>query len=379
MSESVQKSSVDRDAFHRALSQAFLRGQWQNEAARVSGETGIPEVETGLVGPNPGGDPYLWPWSRVRDFLDMSCDIVPEAFTARRSILFNNPGLAKGTTTTINMGIQMIRPGELAWAHRHSISALRFVIEGHPSLCTVVNGEKCPMSAYDLVLTPAWSWHDHQNGAGGPGVWLDVLDGPVVRTLNQLFFENFGPAQQPLANFSGETLAVLKAPDNVLPPTGRPSAGTRMCFPWRDVEPQLLAAARGAGSAYDGAVLEYVDPTTGGSVLPTFGCWAQMLRPGEATKAHRHTSSAVYFVVQGRGRTIVGDRVLEWGPNDCFAVPNWSWHEHQNLSPEAPAILFSVNDIPLIRFLGLYREEPEISISRADRTTGVEGSFMRVP
>ena len=41
-----------------------------------------------------------------------------------------NPGLAKGTTNTINMGIQMIRPGELAWAHRHSISAIRFVIDG---------------------------------------------------------------------------------------------------------------------------------------------------------------------------------------------------------------------------------------------------------
>ncbi len=378
MSESLQEMPVDRDDFHRMLSRAFMRGQWQNETARVSHETGIPEVETGLVGPNAGGEPFLWQWPTVRSFLETSCAVVPEAFTARRALMFNNPGLPKGTTTTINMGIQMIRPGELAWAHRHSISALRFVIEGNPSLCTVVNGERCAMANYDLVLTPAWSWHDHHNGHGGPGIWLDVLDGPVVRMLNQLFFENFGPAQQPLANFPGETLTVLKAPDQVLP-SASSGFGAQMHFPWQEVEPRLHKAAGEQGSLYDGVVLEYVDPKTGGSVLPAFGCWAQMLRPGEATKSHRHTSSAVYFVIGGEGRTIVGDRTLEWGPHDCFAVPNWSWHEHLNRSRDKPALLFSVNDIPLIRYLGLYREEPEISISHAGRAPGDDASFLRMP
>jgi 1-hydroxy-2-naphthoate dioxygenase len=379
MSKGLQSSSVDRDDFHRLLSQAFLRGQWQNETAKASGDAGQAEIATGLVGPKPGGEPHLWQWSTVRSFLETSCEIVPEAFTARRSILFNNPGLAKGTTTTINMGIQMIRSGELAWAHRHSISALRFVTEGHPSLCTVVNGEKCPMSNYDLVLTPAWTWHDHHNGAAASGIWLDVLDGPVVGALNQIFFENFGAARQPLADLAGETLNALRPPENVLPRSARSGAAARICFPWREVEPQLFEASQTAGSPYDGAVLEYFDPETGNSVLPVFSCWAQMLRPGEATKPHRHTSSAVYFVVRGRGRTIVGDKVLEWAPNDCFALPNWSWHEHRNLSSSAPAVLFSVNDVPLVRFLGLYREEPEISISRVDRAMNVEGGFMRAP
>src|SRR5579875_1884592 len=98
MSEGARNLSVDRDHFHRLLSQAFLRGQWQNETAKAAGETGRPTVEAGLVGPKPGGEPHLWQWSAVRNFLETSCEIVPEAFTARRSILFNNPGLAKGTT-----------------------------------------------------------------------------------------------------------------------------------------------------------------------------------------------------------------------------------------------------------------------------------------
>ena len=169
---------------------------------------------------------------------------------------------------------------------------------------------------------------------------------------------------------------MLAAPENVLPPPGR---GARMRFPWREVEPRLLAAARGPGSPYDGVVLEYVDPETGGPALPSLACWAQMLRPGEKTKSHRHTSSAVYHVIRGNGRTVVGDTVLEWGPKDCFAIPNWAWHEHRNLSETSDAALFSVNDVPLIRFLGLYREEPEVSLSRRDGFGRGDGAILRAP
>ena len=361
--------------FHRALARSFMRGQWQNEASRQSGQGGVEEATKGVYGPKPGGQPYLWPWSLVRGFLNQSREAVPKSFTSRRSLLFNNPGLAKGTTATINMGVQLIKPGELAWAHRHSIGALRFVIEGDRSLFTVVNGEKCAMEPNDLVLTPAWTWHDHHNPSAGEGIWLDVLDGPVVNALNQTFFETYGEEQQPLANSAGAGLTMLAAPENVLPPPGQ---GARMHFPWREVEARLREAVRGPGSPYDGVVLEYSDPETGGPALPSLSCQAQMLRPGEKTRSHRHTSSAVYHVVRGHGRTIVGDTVLEWGPRDCFAIPNWAWHEHANLSDTSDAVLFSVNDIPLLRFLGLYREEPEVSIARRREPAG-ENRFMRAP
>jgi gentisate 1,2-dioxygenase/1-hydroxy-2-naphthoate dioxygenase len=101
---------------------------------------------------------------------------------------------------------------------------------------------------------------------------------------------------------------------------------------------------------------------TGGPTLPTLSCWIQLLRPGEQTKKHRHTSSAVYFVAAGEGTTIVGDKALEWTKNDCFAVPNWAWHEHVNRSKSAEALLFSVNDSPIVSAFGHYREEPEVSL-----------------
>lgn len=129
--------------------------------------------------------------------------------------------------------------------------------------------------------------------------------------------------------------------------------------------PQLLALADSEGSPYDGVVLDYVNPMTGGPTLPTLGCSVQLLRPGEETKPHRHTSSAVYFVVHGAGRTTVDGKEIDWKQHDAFVVPNWSWHHHANLSSVDDAILFSANDIPILQPFGLYREEPEISLAAA--------------
>jgi 1-hydroxy-2-naphthoate dioxygenase len=187
----------------------------------------------------------------------------------------------------------------------------------------------------------------------------------VVSALNQTFMEPYGEDRQPPG-------ARLPSPETVLPP---PGAGARMCFPWREAECALSEAAREKGSAYDGITLEYVDPETGAPVLPAHSCWLHLLRPGEATQAHRHTSSAVFHVVRGRGRTKVGDKVLEWGPRDCLAVPNWAWHEHANLSASEDAVLFSVNDTPLVKYLGLYREEPALTIAHG--APRMFGAFLR--
>ena len=102
--------------------------------------------------------------------------------------------------------------------------------------------------------------------------------------------------------------------------------------------------------------MEYLDPATGRSVVPALGCYLQMLRPGVRTRAHRETSSAVYHVVAGTGCTDVDGVRLEWGEGDFFAVPPRALHAHGN-SGAAPAILYSVQDVPLLRALGFYRVE----------------------
>ena len=103
--------------------------------------------------------------------------------------------------------------------------------------------------------------------------------------------------------------------------------------------------------------MNYVNPITGGHVMQTIGASMQLLRPGEKTKAHRHTGSIIYQVAKGSGHSIVAGKRLEWRERDIFCVPSWAWHEHGNASDSEDACLFSFNDLPVIEGLGLYREE----------------------
>lgn len=112
------------------------------------------------------------------------------------------------------------------------------------------------------------------------------------------------------------------------------------------------------GDPFDDLRLEYCDPDTHGSALPTMSAYVQRLRRETKTRAHRHTSSAVYHVIEGEGRTVADDVKLEWAKGDTFAIPTWALHRHEVLGDQ-DALLFSYSDEPAIRALGLLRERAD--------------------
>ena len=81
-----------------------------------------------------------------------------------------------------------------------------------------------------------------------------------------------------------------------------------------------------------------------------------MIRAGVRARAHRQTSSAVYHVVSGSGFTEIEGARHEWGEGDFFAIPPRAAHVHGNPGSE-PAIMYSLQDIPMLRPLGFYRAE----------------------
>ena len=95
-------------------------------------------------------------------------------------LILENPALRgeSRVTNTLFAGIQMIMPGEIAPAHRHVSSAIRFVLDGEGAY-TAVEGEKAFMSPGDFVITANWAPHDHGNPSNKPMLWLDVLDAPA--------------------------------------------------------------------------------------------------------------------------------------------------------------------------------------------------------
>src|SRR5215471_13505031 len=94
----------------------------------------------------------------------------------------------------------------------------------------------------------------------------------------------------------------------------------------------LKTMSDGACDPYDGTLLRYVNPATAGFTYPTMSCEIQLFKAKEKTKVHRHTSTALYHVFKGRGRTAVGEGHLEWKKGDSFVITLWQWHSHENLA-----------------------------------------------
>jgi gentisate 1,2-dioxygenase len=281
---------------------------------------------------------------------------------ARRTVQLINPALMteKSTSRTFQVSIQLVKPGETAECHRHTFNAMRFVVQSK-GMYTTAEGEQMIMEPGDLLIQPGWAWHDHTNLTDEPAIWLDLLDHPLTRYLDSMFSEVYAEgAAHPVTKPDGYSRRRFG--------TVRPSADSiankavAFCYKWKETLPVLeaLAAAEESHDPFDGVLLEYTNPLTGGPTLPTIGAGVQMLRPGETTRPHRHTSCTVYHAVQGRGVTILGKaeaKEFSWGDKDCFFVPPWHWHQHRNLSSREPAILFSISDRPTIQSLGFYREE----------------------
>lgn len=341
------------EEFDRELAAASIMGQWQDDKI----------LETLVDGPKPNGVPYLWKWATMEEKLLDACNVLPESLTARRNLSLLNPGIThkRGSTHNILIGMQMVLPGEVAWAHRHPISALRFAIEGDQDLYTVVDGERLPMEPNDLVLTPVWTWHDHHNDSKKRGIWLDVLDVPLTFGLGQVAFEKYGQSSQTLRPHQHDYVSARTG--NLRPAWEIPAVRNfPIRYAWKDVLRDFDRLDGAEGTPFDGVILEYVNPMTGGSAMPTMRCCIQNLKAGFVGKSHRHTSATVYYVVEGEGKTIVDGKEMLWGPRDIFVVPDNANHEHVNRSLGDRALLFSVSDAPLLEYLGIYREFPENSI-----------------
>jgi len=303
--------------------------------------------------------PYIWRRSRYMPLMLQAGEIAPvERGGERRALQLSNPGLGDWATThTLVAAVQLLKPGERAPAHRHTPAAIRFIMEGQGAY-TAVNGERCYMNPGDLVLTPSWEWHDHGNDTATSMIWMDGLDVPLVRSLHSMFFQPYEGTAYPISKPDNNSLKLFGA-GSVRPTFTRPSglASPLLIYPWKRALAALEALGDQEGSLFDGVILEYTNPVTGGHTMPTMACYIQRLRPREHTRAHRHTSSAVYYVVRGEGQSVINGVKLSWETGDFIALPPWLWHEHANLSASGDAILFSIQDTPTFEALGLYREE----------------------
>ncbi|MBI3092564.1 MAG: cupin domain-containing protein [Candidatus Tectomicrobia bacterium] len=313
---------------------------------------------TSLITPQPKVSyaPYLWKWEVLLHYLRRAGELVDlERGAERRSFELVNPALRHimGTTHTIGAAVQLVKPGEVAPAHRHLANAIRFIVKGRGSY-TAVQGEPLYMEERDLILTPSWTWHDHGNETTEPIIWVDALDYPFNQLMQVSFFNAYPEARHPFTKPLGYTANWM----GFARPTWETYAEPvpLATYRWTETARALQYLQGSEGSPFDGILLEYVNPFRQGPVLPTMACYAQLLRPGEHTRAHRHTSSAICFVLDGAGYSVLNGERFNWAPGDLFMIPPWYWHEHVNTAAEESRF-FVISDKPIYDTFNLSREE----------------------
>jgi gentisate 1,2-dioxygenase len=317
--------------------------------------------------PRPAAVPHLWKWPTIEALMYESRDLIPIKEAERRGLFLCNPGLGGKPymTSTLLSDLQLLSAGESAPTHRHTSSSSRLHIKGQGAF-TTVEGEKCLMDPGDVVINPSWQWHDHGNDGKGDVIYWNVLDVPLVEGIDNIFYDfaynkagdlaaNVQSVKKPL-NFSDDCYCAPGVIPNFVERLDKPYS-CKLVYKWEETRKALNRLRSHEGSPYDGTLIEYVNPQTGRSVLPTMAFHMQMLQPGQKTAEHRQTSSAVYCVIEGEGYTEVDGMRLDWQQNDFFAIPQWKWHRHVNRSGNRDAVLFSVHDRPAIEKLGLYREQ----------------------
>lgn len=302
---------------------------------------------------------HKWSYASARKFLMRAGDLITAEQAERRVLVLENPGLPgeSAIVPSLYAGLQLILPGEIAPSHRHSQSALRFVVEGEGAY-TAIDGERTFMHRFDLVLTPNWQWHDHGNPSDRPMVWLDGLDIPTVRAFDASFAEQLDQQAQDELVQPGDT--IMRYGENMRPMPGstadrRPAAQPLFHYPYARWKPALASLA--AASPVDphfGHALEFLNPATGGPVMPTISAHVRLIPAGYRLRPRRTSEGQVFVVCEGSGVAFIDGEEVQLQELDVLAVPAW---RELIIAAGSELVLFAFTNKASQEKLGLYREE----------------------
>jgi gentisate 1,2-dioxygenase len=338
--------AAGRQAFYQRMDRENLAPLW--------------EVLHALVPPQPQSPckPGYWNYQAIRPYIMESGRAITAKEAVRRVLILENPGMRGQSciTRSLYCGLQLILPGEIAPSHRHTQSALRFIVEGSGAY-TAVNGERTTMHPGDFIITPAWTWHDHGNPEGGePVVWMDGLDIPILALFDAQFAENYPEDVQPVTTregTSGARYGSNLAPLDPVAPFGRTSP--IFSYPYARSREALAALAKnGDPDDCHGWKMQFINPLSGGPAMPTIGAFIQLLPKAFRSKTYRSTDATVYSVAEGRGWAHIGSETFAFGPRDSFVAPSW---QPVRFEAGEECVLFSYSDRSAQQALGLWREQ----------------------
>ena len=297
--------------------------------------------------------PTFWSYQALRPLLLKAGELTPIEKAERRVLVLANPGhgLEKmQASAAMYLGMQLLMPGEWAPSHRHTPNAVRMVVEGEGAW-TTVDGEKCPMSRGDLILTPTGLWHEHGHDGHDPVVWLDVLDLPLMYYAEVSYHvdgerQTVRPGRGDRAYTTGGVVPTPVFQRN-------PKAYPMLRYPWADTRQALQALAQDRPDL-DAVQVTYVNPETGADAENVLGFYALMLRPGQTLQLPARSPAAVYHLIEGNADVVIESQTFTLREADTCCAPGYTPVTLRNGSSEDPAFIFIADESPLHRKLGVY-------------------------
>ena len=156
---------------------------------------------------------------------------------------------------------------------------------------------------------------------------LDGLDVPLTQLLEPMFYEEHPQRREKIE---------------------RVAATSPYRFASADIAREL-DKGKADSEGFHGALINLAAPE-----MPTMGLTVERLAAGVITRRYRTTANTIFHIMEGAGRTTVGNQQFSWTRGDTIAAPCWHTIGHHVTSD---AQLFVLSDEPLLRFSYYYRFE----------------------
>ena len=303
--------------------------------------------------PRPNTQATAWSYQALKPLLLKAGELTPIEKAERRVLVLANPGhgLEKmQASAAMYLGMQLLLPGEWAPSHRHTPNAVRMIVEGEGAY-TTVDGEKCPMSRGDLILTPTGLWHEHGHDGTDPVVWLDVLDLPLVYYMEASYHINGerqtvtpGQGDQQYARGGVVPTHVFERSKKAYP---------MLRYAWADAKAALQSLAADQ-PALEAVQVTYVNPETGGDAENILGFYALMLRPGQTLRLPARSPAQVFHIIEGSVEANIVNSTFTLVEADTCCAPGYEAVTLKNLQTSQASFIFVADESPLHRKLGVY-------------------------
>lgn len=161
---------------------------------------------------------------------------------------------------------------------------------------------------------------------------------------------------------------------------GPQRGGGALIWKWAEIHEALLKAGEVVSMDQVG---DLAGRLAGRKQINKLGFGVQILMPGEAAEAHRHTQAGLRFIVKGNPKAVmvVEGEAFPMEDGDLITTPQWAWHDYRNDGQE-PVFWLDSLDLHLARVAYVFREvypEPLQSVNKPEGYSARTWGHLRAP